>query len=437
MLKKLLKFILIPVICAVSVSVLFVAVALIPQSAIQKNASLSAEQLISQPQWPTVINNGDASYTLDNYTDSQILMQSYNLNMDEPKSVFSNPKHISAANKNNMAVALNEVVNEGAENETYYIYYWMGFRIFIRPLLLFTSYNGIRKIVALLFWVLLFTALITVAKKANTKTAICLGIAIALINPAIVSQSLQFSCLFLLTCVFLIYLCCFRKETTPLTVVFCTFGVLTQIFDFYTTPIITYGIPILVWYAMSNTLPTSKKFGIGFKCLITWGWGYGFVWILKLVFATCFSGINAFAMGFKAFAGRTGIVVVEELADKYDALKALKSVWFTIFSDPFGKVVFCIAVLAIFVFMVLIYLKKGLFQLFDRSMPLFAAALPVIWYIIAAQPTVIHAWFQYRSLVVMIFGIAIFMANSFKLLTVEDTKGEKNNGKCIFNHSGI
>ena len=120
MLKKLLKFILIPLICAVAISILFVAAALIPQNAIQKNASLSAEQLLSVPQWPTVINNGDASYTLDNYTDSQILMQSYNLNMDEPKSVFSNPKHISPANSGNMAVALNEVVNGGAENETYY-----------------------------------------------------------------------------------------------------------------------------------------------------------------------------------------------------------------------------------------------------------------------------------------------------------------------------
>ena len=406
MLKKILTFLLIPMTISIIISILFVAVALIPQKSIQSNASISANQLISQPQWPTVINTGDTSYMLDNYTDSQILMQAYNLNINNPKSVFSNPKHISQANKDNMALALNEVVNEGAKNETNYVYYWMGFRIFVRPLLLFCSYYNIRKIVAFLFWILLIIALISISKKVNTKTSVCLGISIAIMNPAII---------FLLTFVFLIYLCYFRKDNIPLVFIFCAFGALTQAFDFYTTPIITYGIPILVLYEANRELSLQKKFSTGAKCFFSWGWGYGFMWTLKLLFATCFAGINAFDKGFNAFAGRTGIIVIEELADKYNFIKALKSVWFTVFPYTFGKIVFFVIASTIFIIIFTIWIKKGFKELLGSMVPLLPAALPVIWYVFSAQPTVIHAWFQYRSLTVLFFGIILFMSQNIFL----------------------
>jgi hypothetical protein len=261
-----------------------------------------------------------------------------------------------------------------------------------------------------------------VAKKANTKTAICLGLAIALMNPAIISQSLQFSCLYLLTSVFLIYLCYFKKASVPVTAVFCVFGTLTQIFDFYTTPVITFGLPILVWYSVEKEMETRQKFSTGAKCLLSWGWGYALTWGLKLLYATCFTGVNAFAMGFKSFAGRTGITVVENLADKYDATEALKLVWKNVFPGTFGKIVFCFTVLAVITLAVLMYVKKGIRLTLDCAFPLFVAAIPVIWYIIAAQPTVIHHWFQYRSMSVLLLGIMLFALKAFSALNTRKLK---------------
>lgn len=422
MLKKIIPFLALPILLAVIISLLFLAVSLIPQSAIQQNAARSAKQLLLQSQWPTVINTGEKSYMLDNYTDSQIIMQSYNLTIQNPKSIFSNPKHISQREPDNMAVALSEVVEGGATNETSYIYYWMGFRAFVRPMLLFGSYFDIRKVVAVLFWVLLSTALVSVTKKAGAGTAICLGASVALVNPAIASQSLQFSSLFLLTALFLIYLCYFKKENTPLGLVFCGFGVLTQIFDFYTIPITTFGLPILVWWFLEQNRSAKEKWVIGGKSLLGWVWGYGFSWLLKLLFATCFTGINAFKEGFSSFAGRTGIVVVESLKDKYDVIKAWRTAWTTVFQGNFGKLVLALMALLVIAVAIVIWRKKGYKGLLERSFPVVVAALPILWYAIAAQPTVIHAWFQYRALTVMFFGVFLFGCHNFHFLQKNKTK---------------
>lgn len=119
--KTVSKFLLIPLIAAIIACFLFFLVALIPQSTIQQNAAQSARELVSQPQWMTVLNSGDPSYTMDNYTDSQIILQSYNLTISNLESILSNPKHISEIDNTNMALALDEVVNQGAENETNYV----------------------------------------------------------------------------------------------------------------------------------------------------------------------------------------------------------------------------------------------------------------------------------------------------------------------------
>lgn len=405
--KKIWKLIAMPPVTAAAACVLFFLVSLIPQSAIQENASRAAKELVAQPQHVTVLNIGDPAYQMDNYTDSQIILQSYNLTIANPASILSNPKHISGTNSTNMALALDEVVNQGAENETNYVRYWMGFRIFIRPLLLVGSYFTIRKIVAAVFWVLLFAAMIAIAKKVNTKTAMCFGISLALLNPSIIAQSLQYSCTFLLTFVFILYLCCCRqsKYIRP-AFSFCAFGVLTQLFDFYTTPVITWGIPVLLFLTMDTGNPRPLRTLL--KTGLAWLYGYGAMWLTKLLTVTLFTDINGLADGFYRLAQRVGIVVMEEAADKYDAIAALKAVWKTVFPGTGGKVILGAVILVTLVGMGVLWHKRGWKVFWKDGALLIAAAVPVAWFLCSAQPTYIHAWFQHRSLIVMFFGLLLF-----------------------------
>lgn len=412
--KSLIKISVMPLLVGIIGCFLLLLVSLIPQSAIQQNASQSANELVSQPQWMIVLNNGDSSYMMDNYTDSQIIMQSYNLTFSNPESILSNPKHISKADDSNMALALNEVVNNGAENETNYVRYWLGFRVFIRPLLLIGSYFDIRKIVAFTFYLLLSAALVAIAKKVNTGAAICFGVAVALVNPSIVAQSLQFSCTFILSFLFILYICCSKRSNIRYEYVFCIFGILTQFFDFYTSPVITWGIPLLVLLVMDSKNP--KPIFTVLKTGLSWAYGYLAMWLTKWLLATVFTDINAFADGFLRVAERTGMVTMEGAEGNYGVMAALKAVWLTLFPLNVGKIILCTIILVTLICIVIIYRKLGIKTLINTSLLLGVAAVPIVWFALTAQPTYIHAWFQYRSITVTFFGLLLFTLKAIKTL---------------------
>ena len=413
--KNILKTAVIPIVAALVACVVLFLVALIPQSAIQKNASVAAGELVSQPQWPTVLNTGDPTYRMDNYTDSQIMMQSYNLNISNPRSVLTNPKHISDSDGNNMAYALDEVVNGGADNEISYVRYWMGFRIFVRPLMLFGSYFTIRKIAAFVFYFLMMMALIAVAKTVDVKTALCFGVSLILVNPAIISQSLQFSCTFMLVFLFVLYIC-IRCNRMNAVFAFCIFGVLTQFFDFYTTPIVTFGIPVLIY--LVATRETQKPIWIALKTFFAWIYGYVMMWFMKLLLVTMFTDINGFQDGFHRFAERTGILAAPGSQDSYSAVGALKAVCHTVFQEVAVRYVFIVVSIMALTCIAVIWIKQKSAGFLHACPLLLVGILPLVWFMVAAEATSIHAWFQYRSVAVSFMVLFLLI-----LQTVSAIKG--------------
>lgn len=303
--KKLVKCLLIPAIIAVLGSVLLLAASVVPTRFIQKNAERSAQQLISMPQRPYVINVDNFEYIMDNYTDSQILMQSYELRCTKPSTIYSNPKHVAVdgSGEINMPKAFSEVVS-GAECETNYTRYWMGFRAYIRPLLMFGSYFDIRRIMALVYFSLIIITSIAVYKRRGGRVTACLAASVLILNPAVVSHSLQFSICFIMAFIFTLYLLAKEKsgKTVYFPFVFGVFGALTQFFDFYTTPIITYGIPMLI--LLSSPAFEEKRISVTLKSLLSWFWGYVGMWLIKMPLGSLTASENGFASAFKAaFSG--------------------------------------------------------------------------------------------------------------------------------------
>lgn len=406
-LVKIKKFgvLLMPIITAFVSIGLFFCVSLIPQSAIQEHAALSAQELLTQYQWQYVINHGDSTYIMDHYTDAQILMQSYNLTITDPASILSNPKHVSETG--NMINALDEVVNQGVENEMNYVRYWMGFRIFVRPLLMVCSYFEMRKFLALCFFVIMVASLLVVSKLRDIKTALALGISVAFMNPSVISHSLQFSCCFMLSFVFLYVLLYGEKRKWDMTVLFCLFGTITQLFDFYTTPIITWGVPVLTLLVADDY--AGRRLSTAGKTLLAWFYGYVCMWLLKLLLVSVFTDINGFLDGFASFAERIGIVMTEGLEDKYDVGNALLAVKDVAFPGAAGKL--CIGAFSVAVLVKAILLLKvgNKRSLFSAGVFLLIAVVPFVWFVCTAQPTTIHAWFQYRSIVVTAYALLLFV----------------------------
>lgn len=409
--KKILKVAALPFIVSAIVLIMFLLAALIPQKAILANAETSADQLFSHHQWEIVFNKGDPTYELDLYTDTMIIMQSYNMNMDDPSSILRNPRHISEKNEWNLAIALNELIREGAENESNYSRYWMGFRLVFRPLLLIGDYYTVRKIVAAVFFILMVLCAALIGKRYGIKGALCFGIPMALMNPAVISHSLQFSCDFILAFVFMLFVLLADLKKIGIPVMFCAFGVLTQLFDFYSTPLITYALPLILILVTDEF--ADKRWKTTLTALAAWGYGYVFMWISKMICTTLFTDINGFREAFNSFAGRVGIRIDPSLAENYDAVKALRLVYNNIFIDNIGNAIFLALAVASVAAVVVSFMTRTKREALSLCVFLFIAVLPLLWFAVAAQPTVIHYWFQYRTVIVAFAALFVYLTYAY------------------------
>ncbi len=404
--KKILKVALLPFLVSVLAALLFLLVAIIPQEAIQKNAESTVKQLLSHHQWEIALNKGDPTYTFDLYTDSIIMMESYNLNTEDISSIFKNPMHTSEANEWNAAMAMDEVVNGDAQNERSYTRYWMGFRMIVRPLLLIADYYTIRKIVSAVFFILFALTTALIAKKKGIKIAFCFAVPIALMNPAIISHSLQFSCDFILAFIFIVFLLITDGKKFSVPVMFCAFGVLTQLFDFYTTPLITYALPLIVLLTLEEY--ENKRWSTALVSFATWMYGYASMWVVKMLFTTLFTDKNGFKEAFNSFAGRVGITKPAGLEEKYDSVEALRLVYNNIFVDTTGNIIFLAIAIVSVTAVIISFLTNKRKDFFSQTVFIFIAVLPLLWFAVAAQPTVIHYWFQYRTVVATFASLFVY-----------------------------
>lgn len=409
--KRIISFFLLPVFVSILAILLFFMAALIPQEAIQENVEISTNQLLSHFQWEDVFNKGDPTYKMDICTDSMILLQAYNMNTDDSSSIFKNPKHISKEADWNVALALKEVVFDGAENEENYSRYWMGFRFVIRPLLLFANYYTIRKTVAACFFILLFLCVGLIGKRFGIKGMLCFGIPMTLMNPAVISHSLQFTCDFNLAFLFMIFVLLTDCKKISIPILFCSFGLLTQLFDFYSTPLITYGLPLLLILAMEEY--TDKRWRTALAAMGAWSYGYAFMWICKMACTTIFTDANGFREAFGSFAYRIGIDIGNESKEIYDPIRALNLVYNNIFIDKPGNTIFFLLVIVTVIAIVISFLTRTKKEALSLGCFLFIGVLPLVWFAVAAQPTVIHYWFQYRTVIVTFVSLFVYLTYAF------------------------
>ena len=384
---------------------LLLAAAFIPSSIIERNVLRSAGEL-NRPSAP-LLGNDRMAYIVDYNTDALIIMESYTLTSDDPQSVFSNPMRYGG--EDTQRRSLMELC-EGEDANINYVRYWMGFRIFIKPLLVLFSYEGICWVISLAFFTLAFAAAALTAGRIGTRAALCLGGAVCLINPAIAAHSPQLACCFLLGFAFCLYILGRDGHGCNWSAAFCAFGALTQYFDFYTAPLVTLGLPLLLLLETGRQPERSLRQTL--RCCGAWLYGYAAMWLCKLALTGIFTGINGLEDGLTSLGGRLGVKVVEGYEEYYSAARALKSVWSTAFPGSLtvpAALLFAAAV----VISGLVYMLRG--SRAERELAaseLIITLLPLAWYAAAAQPSCIHAWFQYRSLAVLFFGAFLFFSRA-------------------------
>ena len=392
-----------------------------PQGRINDNLLESCYGLYSEGQYP-VIGDRKTNSLLDNYTDTSILRASAGMNRHYLGSILTNPlylyNHVELEKEEDYPVKCLELYSAGEqpEGEFLYVRYWMGFRAILRWLLVFFDYYQIRRYAGALFFVLFALVLCDVSKRLDAKTAFAFAVSVILVRPQVIVCSLQFLPCFLIGFAGMLAVPLLEDRPQWDGVFFLEIGILTMYFDFYTTPLVAVGFPLVYLAVLRARKGKAIPLGWILRCFLIWLAGYALMWLAKLTLTSLFTSVDGLGDGLAAFCRRVGIEKSEGYEQYYSLSLAFENLRSVIFSDPEGQVVYLLgaALTALSIGVCARRRKLRLAEFAEYWPLLFAAALPIIWFCCTAQPIAIHYWYQYRSIALTHWAVGAYVTMTFR-----------------------
>lgn len=397
---------------AAAVVMLFLA-ALLPQKAIHAHIAESAGMMQQEGLYPRV-GDRTASAQLDNFTDALILLETDAMNASDWKSVFTNPiklyREIDALNPVDL-LADSTAASSEPVMEYQYTRYWMGFRSILRLALVFVNAYQLKRYLALLFFGLFLAVTLELGKRVSKSMALLFGMVIALMRPEVICASYQFSSCFLIAFAAMLMLPLWQKKRWPISDLFLLVGAAAMYLDFYTVPLVTFGLPFIYLYLLEK----EHKSGL-MACFGNWCFGYLGMWLFKMLLSTPFAEENGFqnGVGELLFWVKGAGASMREMVGMYliVPIKVVEG----LAADKIGAAILAAAGGAILCFWLWKMKKTGKpwHDVWMHKPLLAAACFPLVLFLAAPTPITVHYWFQYRSLAVTFFGIGAAM-----LLTAE------------------
>jgi len=399
---------------------------LIPKDRIINNVQASSKQLLEYKNISETSPDMAAAYKIDYYTDSVMINTAYFTDTKNPINSALACSSFGGGVDHLINVASKPSINPNKN----YSRYWHGYLIFLRPLLMFFDYLEIGILNTYLFFVLLCICLVVLAKKVSGWFPIAFILTIASLNIIILPINMQLACVFLmsfLSILFVLYIYNKRRSYTYLA--FFIIGMITMFFDFYTYPILTYGFPAIALVALidkEGNMSLKGIFKLVFLCLLTWGLGYVLAWIGKIILAGVFVGKSEIEAAFVSWSSR----IAREVPDltKEKVAEGINSLIPSLNVDriPLWIIAICISAFQVInrasltIASIILVLFLVLFILFRKKkgkrkvsvVYIAVAAIPLLWFSVAANPTIIHFYFQYRGIGVTILALLCAMFSS-------------------------
>ncbi len=387
-LKILIIYITLLCICLLSMTI----VHLIPSDALRDNVQKSANVIKDEGLYPELA--GIWFFKKDNFTD--VLMLNIAISSEDHSPLNTALRNVYYCSDDLIEATLSVSNNEYDNlHQISYGRYWHGYLTILRPLLSVMSYPLIRFLNYLLFLILITLLIWKLNRKVSKTVAVIFGLVLLLINFWVVPCSMQFSTCFYITFISILIMLQYDFILSTLENTICFFfivGGLTSFFDLLTTPQITLGLPLILFFLVKN--PDNKLWNI-LKLSIAWGSGYAMIWSSKWIIGSIITGIDILASAKANIIYRTS-----NLADNGSII----SLHSFISNYPYITIMLIISI-------VLIY---ALAKFSDRDIIkkqgylLLIGAIPICWFIIIPNHSFEHLWFTWRSYTVTIMAVILF-----------------------------
>jgi len=378
----------------------------IPTEPIEQNLALSAEVFAAEGVMPELFPW--CTSILDNQTDAVMLSHAAHTTAESPivQAMTANRHHIDGLDSPAALVA-HYLGGQPFDTQIPYYQYWHGYLVFLKPLLYFTTYQGIRLINTFAQAVLLILLCGLMLRKGLKRCLVPFLISLAFLMPVTLAMSLQFStCYYILTLGSIAILLAKDHLDQKDAFIFLYIGIATAFFDFLTYPIATLGIPAVFYFSILTCKNIQESFSRGVKICFSWGFGYGIMWAGKWLVGSLITGINILTTASSKIAERTSVNTTSQGSLVEDLYTALSINIRSFLHSP------VVLILALYVLTVLFLLflswKKKRFTVSEAATALFPflvlAFLPPIWYMVTANHSTIHHWFTYKALIVSAFA---------------------------------
>ncbi|MDY0342391.1 MAG: hypothetical protein RBR28_02390 [Lentimicrobium sp.] len=372
---------------------------LIPDKAVRSNIENSLKYMENQPSYPHMIIEG-MNHRPDYAMDGLITNIIYTVdNHDILKSSLLGRGRIDYGSPyaSQWKWVKYNVQNNTKSPNFFYARYWHGNSYFFRIFYAFTDYNEIKWIIFMITSLLMALFGMLLYREMGALKALLLISGLFFMNVYVMQFSMQMSPVLIIAILMSFILIRWMHRKKNPAVLFFISGAVTTYFDLLTAPLLTLGIPMLIWVSLRDEENNLKKdLWSGFRQLVLFGllWivAYTGAWAMKMIVTIPFAELDIVADITNQFLRRAG----SQDISRVDAIVRN----FNLIPLVFINILLIIPLLLSPFF----FNKRGL-----SSVILFivVAALPYIWFFGAANHSYVHYWFTYRIQAITISGVLL------------------------------
>ena len=417
---------------------------IIPTKWIESNSKKSSEEIITYGGEKEIVRIGNKYVIAFLFTDALMLNTAYSIDTSTPLAspMLARKNYIPGQTQRvfmdlngNLGASENYKADNGdiyqvpefyglmhGENiadSFEYARYWHGYLIFLRPLLVIMDYQGIRILMQVITIILMIVMLGLIAKKINWQIAVMFLIGFLSIDIFIAARAFNAICVFIIAIVSTIFILLKKDSEKNIAINFFVIGSVTSFIDLLTTPLVTLGIPIIVYLLLiqKNGKNLNECLIELVKICLMWGIGYGLTWATKWILVQLMYNRpiiqNALTQA-----------QVRIVTNKTTFLNMMINIGnFLSYEVIFANIMIMIS------YAIIMLVKNRNKELniknnIVQSIPyLIVAMMPLAWYAVLKQHSMIHRFFTYRALVITIITL---MVSEYKILEVktQDKKEE-------------
>lgn len=355
--------------------------------------------------------------TLDCYTDRIMLLSGFALCEDRPvidramkayrtAEAFPFEAFLSAPNgckATDMAAA--------------YPRYWHGYLTLLKPLLLAFDFTQILLMNRVMQALAALAALATVCKKQGAGAALTVAAAFMLLRPQATGRCLNYSGVFYVSAAGVAAVCALHARLMKgrrYLYAFALLGILTNYFDLMTYPLISLGLPLLVFLNGMNRAGEAQG-RIARRVLLaaaSWAFGYFGMWVGKWAVGSLLLRENLFADALSQAKLRVG---------HRDGFGVGIDPWSTIgylFGTAFPRYSGLALTAALLAAACAASAARGsgLGELLQKAAPYgMVACMPCVWVVFLVNHSNVHYWMTYRIMILIAVSAMMLAADEVSL----------------------